>query len=313
MQQQFEEIQSVLSRYGIKNVTRITPLSKGFANRNYKVRTQDENFLYRVCTQQENMAHIRYEIRILSELAKMNFPTARLIPRKDGAFLSESAEGWVLLYEFIDGSEPAVNRRSAAEIGHYIARLNLFPDYENYPRENVIQPAACFELIREFKTAPSQYPDIYAYFEDQTHELVPRLSENLPKGLIHGDVFPDNTLFKNGRLAALIDFEEVCTDVLLMEIAMCINGFCFVDNRLDASLVQALLDAYHKVRPITEPEFERLYDYIRWTAHGMISWHLRFFLIHRENDRQLARVNELVERMKILQSSPEPKIKRPKI
>lgn len=311
MQGHEQEVQSVLKQYGIVGITRIIPVSTGFANLNFKVTAGNRNYLYRVCTQQEHMAHIQYEILILTQLKKLNYPTAYLIPRKDGSYLSESRQGRVLVYDFIDGEEPRLNAQTASEIGHYIAVLNLFPDHEKYPRKNVINKDACLALISQFKTAPNQYPGLYTSFEKQVNELIPVLSEDLPKGLIHGDVFPDNTLFKDNRLAALIDFEEVCTDTLLMEIAMCINGFCFVDNRLDNTLLEALVNAYHKVRPITEAEFNLLTDYIRWCALGMASWHLRYYLIHREDSRQRERVKELLERADSLGSTPKPTIRRP--
>ena len=53
-----------------------------------------------------------------------------------------------------------------------------------------------------------------------------------------------------------------------------------------------------------------VYCYIQWAAHGMISWHLRYYLIHRENQQQLYRVNELMERVKRLRQNRLPKFKR---
>ena len=168
-----------------------------------------------------------------------------------------------------------------------MARLNNFKDFEKYPRKNIIHIDYCFELIEQFKTAPFQYPEIYEYFEDQTEYLVKPVTEILPRGLIHGDVFPDNTIFTNGILSALIDFEEVCVDNLLMEIGMCINGFCFVNNTLDLSLMETFLFKYNQIRQITEKEWELLYDYIQWAAHGMLSWHLRYFLIYKKTQSSL--------------------------
>ena len=177
--------------------------------------------------------------------------------------------------------EPELNHQTAGEIATCLAKLNNFKSFGKYPRKNVIHMDYCFELIEQFKTAPFQYPEIYAYFEDQTEYLLKPVSQTLPIGLIHGDVFPDNTLFQNGRLLALIDFEEACVDKLLMEIGMCINGFCFVNNCLDLSLMETFLFNYNQIRKITKKEWELIYIYIQWAAHGMISWHLRHFLIYK--------------------------------
>jgi homoserine kinase type II len=306
-----DEINRVCRLYGIKEVVNTKLLTKGFANRNYKIKTEKGNFFYRVCTQQEDLKNIIYEVNIILELKTINFPTAYLIPKKDGSFISDSKNGKVLIYEFKEGLEPVLNHQTAGEIATCLAKLNRFKGFGKYPRKNVVHMDYCFELIEQFKTAPFQYPEIYAYFEDQTQYLLKPVSQILPIGLIHGDVFPDNTLFQNGRLSALIDFEEACVDKLLMEIGMCINGFCFVNNGLDLSLMETFLFKYNQIRQITQKEWELLYIYIQWAAHGMISWHLRHFLIYKENLKQLARVNELMERVKRLRKNQSPKIKRP--
>ncbi len=75
--------------------------------------------------------------------------------------------------------------------------------------------------------------------------------------------------------------------------------------------METFLFKYNQIRQITQKEWELLYIYIQWTAHGMISWHLRHFLIYEENLKQLARVNELMERVKKLRKNQLPKIKRP--
>ena len=305
------EIRKICRLYGIKEVADAKLLASGFANRNFKIKTEKGNFFYRVCTQQEDVKNIIYEVDIFLELKKINFPTAYPIPAKDGNFISDSKGGKVLIYEFKEGSEPELNHQTAGEIAKCVAKLNSFKGFEKYPRKNIIHLDNCFELIEMFKTAPFQYPEIYTYFKEQTEFLVKPISETLPKGLIHGDVFPDNTIFKNGKLSALIDFEEVCVDNLLMEIGMCINGFCFINNKLNLSLMKTFLFEYNQIRQMTEKEWELLYYYIQWGAHGMLSWHLRYFLIYRENPKQLARVNQLMKRVKILRQNRLPEFKRP--
>ena len=311
MVENIDEISKVCKLYGIEEIVEAQLLTSGFANQNYKVKTKNGNFFYRICTQQDNVKNIIYEVNILLELKKINFPTAYLIPKTDGSFISDSKEGKVLIYEFKDGSEPELNHQTISEIAKCLAGLNSFKGFKKYPRKNIIHIDYCYKLMEQFKTAPFKYPEIYAYFKEQTAYLLKPISQSLPKGLIHGDVFPDNTLFKNGRLSALIDFEEVCVDNLLMEIGMCINGFCFINNQLDLSLMETFLFEYNQIRQMTQKEWGLLYDYIQWAAHGMLSWHLRYFLIYKEKPKQLARVNQLMERVKILRQNQLPEFKRP--
>jgi homoserine kinase type II len=194
------------------------------------------------------------------------------------------------------------------EIARALARLSLFSDWEKFPRKNVITMDDCLDLVKAFKTAPVKYPEVFEYFEAQTLFLKPFVDQDLPRGIIHGDCFPNNTIFQGDTLVAIIDFEEACVDHLLMDIGMTINGFCFKDNELDPMLMNVFLKAYNKVRPLIQKEIELLPHYIQWGAHGMISWHLRHYLMDRRNEKQLERVMELMNRVKALRNTKSLKI-----
>ena len=56
--------------------------------------------------------------------------------------------------------------------------------------------------------------------------------DDLPEGVIHADLFPDNVFFLGGRLSGLIDFYFACNDMLAYDVAVCLNAWCFETGRL---------------------------------------------------------------------------------
>src|SRR5258706_9708392 len=78
---------------------------------------------------------------------------------------------------------------------------------------------------------------------------------DLPRGVIHGDLFRDNVLFAAGRVKGVIDFYFACDEALLFDIAVTINDWCVnADARLDPARARSLLAAYQQVRPLTDGE-----------------------------------------------------------
>ncbi len=308
MKLSINQIRNGCAQFNLSGLQSAIPLSDGFANLNYKITTSQGDFLYRVCLQQSSIEIIHWEIELLLSLQLSNFPTAYMLASKDGSYLIDTDHGKVMIYEFKNGHEPLLNPNSVAEIAKSLARLNLFTDWKKFPRKNVINMDDCIDLIKIFKDAPMQYPEVYTYFKDQTLFLKPYVQKDLPKGIIHGDCFPDNTIFQGNSLVAIIDFEEACVDHLLMEVGMTINGFCFVDNIIDPILMNTFLKEYNTIRPLTQEEIKLLPQYIQWSAHGMISWHLRNYLIYKKNHKQLKRVVELMNRVKTLRKTKIPKI-----
>src|SRR5690606_4606520 len=95
---------------------------------------------------------------------------------------------------------------------------------------------------------------------------------DLPAGVIHADLFPDNVFFLGKNLSGLIDFYFACTDLLAYDVAICLNAWCFEkDNSYNLTKGTALLDGYTAVRPLSEREADMLPVLARGSA-------LRFML-----------------------------------
>lgn len=295
------EITQILTNYNFGKLLQASSLSKGYANTNYKITTTTGDYLYRIFRQQSG-SEIDYEMTVLSILKKHNFPAAFPYARKDGTYITETTEGTVAIYQFIEGHEPEANAETVTAIGKAVAQLNSIKDPYFFKRTNFINSQSCQHLITLFDTAPFQYPNIFSFFKKETEQILPYLNIPLPKGLIHSDVFTDNTIFKKNKLQAIIDFEPVCYGNLLFEVCMTVHGFCYQNNDLNTELMHTFLKAYQSVRPLTAQEMELFPYYLRWTAHGMASWHLEHSLIFTGSEKQLTRVKELQARVRDLKN-----------
>jgi len=81
----------------------------------------------------------------------------------------------------------------------------------------------------------------------------------LPKGIIHGDLFRDNALFKDDQLTGIIDFYHACKDFFIQDVAITINDWCrSKDGLLDAARTAALIEGYETVRTLEDEEREFL-------------------------------------------------------
>jgi homoserine kinase type II len=114
-------------------------------------------------------------------------------------------------------------------------------------------------------------PGLAALVERDMRETHAAWPVDLPRGVIHADLFPDNALFVNERLGGVIDFYFACTDFLAYDLAVCLNAWCFAEEReYDVAHGRAMIAAYEGVRRLTHEERAALPTLARGAA-------LRFF------------------------------------
>ncbi len=282
-------------RYSLGKIRHTQRLQQGFANENYRVTSEKGIFLFRIYRQQP-VEHVTKEHRMLTVLQAHHFPSAFPVPDKNGNTLQVFGTLPVAVFPFIAGTIPQLNEQTTAEIARTLARLHTIPPGTVPFKENVLAAKEVEKLTTRF---PHRHPFLQSVINNflrQWKETKPFLQEKLPTGLIHGDLFPDNTLFSDNQLLAVIDFEEYCIDSLLFDVAMTMNGFCFMDNQPQLRLLKHFLKTYESLRPFTVTEKKLLFPYLRYTALAMASWHLRYHLLQRPDTKQEKRVWELLER-----------------
>ena len=109
--------------------------------------------------------------------------------------------------------------------------------------------------------------DVQHLLEDSELRMVNRIASEyaevsdlpLPRGIVHGDLFRDNALFKDDQLTGIIDFYHACTDFYIQDIAITINDWCRdIDGTMDPTRTASLIEGYESVRTLESEEREFL-------------------------------------------------------
>jgi homoserine kinase type II len=130
------------------------------------------------------------------------------------------------------------------------------------------------------------------------HEANPL--DQLPRGVIHADLFRDNVLLDGERVGGLIDFYFACNDCLLYDVAITVNDWCMsAEGELDPERTRAFLQAYHAARPFTELEVANWSTALRVGA--LRFWISRLFDLHQPRDGEMVHAHNPDQFKRILQ------------
>ena len=256
-----EDLEAFLAGYDLGSVTSFKGIAEGVENTNYLLRTDRAAYILTLYEKRVNRDELPFFLNLMSHLSDRGIDCPVPIKDQSGNELNELCGRPAALVSFLDGG--SVTRPSpahCAEVGAGLARMhNAVVDFDGY-RPNALAHEGWRELASKcLSTADNLESGLAAMIEDELTYLDDNWPDDLPSGVIHADLFPDNVFFLNDSLSGLIDFYFACNDLLVYDLAICMNAWCFEpDGSFNATKARRLTNAYHRERHFTPDEMTAL-------------------------------------------------------
>lgn len=263
-----EEMAALIARFDVGTLVSAKGIAEGVSNSNWLLETtgpdgKGARFIVTMYEFRIDLADLPYFLSLLDHLAAKGCPVPRTIHDRDGAlFLTRPGTAGedkaLALIEYLPGvSVSTPTAAQARAVGAELARLHLAAADFPASRANGMGVAEWQRL------AAACGAEGLAQIDPTLAEIVatelPRLAaawpDDLPTGVIHADLFPDNVLMLGDRVTGLIDFYFACNDLLAYDLAVTHVAWCFADdNSFRADVSAALMAGYESVRPVSAAE-----------------------------------------------------------
>jgi homoserine kinase type II len=290
-----EELANIVAHYEIGTSVKFEEIHGGFGNSNFKLTTADGLYLLKICDE-KSLAELQMQIALLAHLRKHAYPTVYPILQKNGDALHIASNYNVMIYPFLDGGTPQPSQHVSAQIGETLAKLHCISPLAELPRfpMGITQITPFLGEVKDTQFATHPF---LIWLKSELEWIKLELDKSLPTGLLHGDLFLDNTLFDGDQMIAILDFEEGCRDTLMIDIGMTIIGCCYTaQHQLDVASVQGFLDAYNTVRPLMDEEWDSLDGYVHYAALAIAFWRFRQYNIRRPDAHRADTYLEMITR-----------------
>jgi homoserine kinase type II len=256
-----EELEAFVAEYGIGAVLGCKGIAEGVENSNYLLQTDTGSYILTLYEKRVNPDDLPFFIGLMEHLAGQGLACPTPLHAKDGKNLRQLCGRPAAIISFLQGLWPRrVNAQHCASLGRAMAEMHLKGQSFPMSRPNSLGLSGwrpLFELERH--RADEVKPGLAAHLTGELDWLEANWPKDLPTGIIHADLFPDNVFYKGDEVSGLIDFYFACTDFLAYDIAICLNAWCFEpDGAFNATKARLMLWNYQQVRPLTPAEFEAL-------------------------------------------------------
>jgi homoserine kinase type II len=194
----------------------------------------------------------------MTHLASNGINCPQPLRNKSGETLSTLAGRPAVIINFLEGIWPrkptAVH---CAGVGQALAKMHLAGRGFDMSRANALSVSGWRPLFEQAAARADEVQrGLHALIGTELDYLESGIWPNdLPRGVIHADLFPDNVFFLGDELSGLIDFTFACDDMLSYDVAICLNAWCFEsDCSFNVTKARAFLNAYQRERALTEAE-----------------------------------------------------------
>jgi len=269
-----DELSAFLTDYDIGQALSFSGITEGVENSNYRLKTTTGDYILTLYEKRVNVDDLPFFMNLMAHMAHHGVTCPEPVADQHGTVLKTLNGRAAAIVTFLDGTSnntPSAQRCRSA--GHALASMHVAGgDFEGH-RGNALDHTAWADLLASCGDAGEALKTgITAMAATRLHDILSNWPEDLPRGVCHADLFPDNVLFTGDDVTGIIDFYFACIDSHAYDLSIMLNAWCFEsDGSFNITKSRQLVAGYQSVRPLSEAEISAIPTLCRGSA-------MRFFL-----------------------------------
>jgi homoserine kinase type II len=256
-----DELAEFLKGYDIGELLSYKGIAEGVENSNFLLHTTTGYFILTLYEKRVASDDLPYFLSLMTHLAARGVRCPQPAKNRNGDVFGALSGRPAAIINFLEGVWPRrPNVAHCAGVGEALAKMHIAGRDFPLVRKNPLSVAGWRPLFdRAAPCADSVQHGLRDFLKRELDHLRARWPDDLPDGVIHADLFPDNVFFIGDKLSGLIDFPFACNDILAYDVAICLNAWCFEpDHSFNVTKARALLGAYGRERKLSPAEEEAL-------------------------------------------------------
>ena len=257
---QKENIEEILSNYSIGKLNSFKGIQEGIENTNYFLLVDKKKYILTVYEKRVKSKDLPFFSDLMTGLNKAGVKCPIPVANKQKKTISDYNRKQLMIVTYLDGkAKKILTPQNCKSVGIEVAKMHEITKSFKIKRKNDLSINSWRNLFNSVKKECSKIDrDLPKLIESNLKDVEKNWPSDLPKGIIHADLFSDNIFFNNDKFSGLIDFYFSCEDFYAFEIAICFNALCFdgVTKNLSFNVTKAknFIDSYNSIRKLNDDE-----------------------------------------------------------
>ena len=255
-----KNIEEIISNYSIGKLEDFKGIEDGIENTNYFLLVENKKYILTIYEKRVKEKDLPFFSELMTGLNKENFMCPVPIKNNKNKTITNYKNKNLMIVSFLEGkAKHVLNPDNCKSLGHEVARMHLITKKFEIQRQNDLSVKSwrkIFEQVRD--RCVNIHKDLPRLIESNLTDVEKNWPKDLPKGIIHADLFSDNIFFKDDKFSGIIDFYFSCNDFYALEIAICFNALCFDGSKDNLSFnvtkAKNFMNGYSQLRKLNDKE-----------------------------------------------------------
>ncbi|USI72285.1 homoserine kinase [Sphingomonas morindae] len=230
-----EAMAALLHAYGLGTLISAKGIAEGVENSNYLVEASAGRFILTLYEKRVDAGDLPFFLALLDHCADRGLPVPRALRDRDGRQVQSLCGRPACLIEFLPGvslTTPSAGQARAA--GEALGALHAaLADFAR-ERPNTLGPDGWRALAARCGAGLDAIaPGLAARVARELDFLAAHWPADLPRAVIHADLFPDNVLMLGDRVTGMIDFYFACSEIRAWDLAVTHSAWSFSGDGTD--------------------------------------------------------------------------------
>ena len=256
-----ENLKDFLKSYNFTDINSFMGINEGIQNTNYKIKLDLKDFILTIYENIDDENDLKFFLNLMNHLSSRGIKCPIPLKNSSSKMIGKIKDKPAALLTFLGGkSITQIREIHTYQIGIALAELHLGGEKFKQKKRNELSIYGWQKLLVKNKNKLNKLESkLFNKIKNKIIEIERNWPKNLPSGIIHADLFPDNVLFTNNKVTGLIDFYFSCNDFFVYDLSICINAWCFSDNnKFIRGLFLSLIKGYESIRPLSSNEINSI-------------------------------------------------------
>ena len=255
-----DAVEDILSNYNLGKLNTFKGIEEGIENTNYFLSIKNKKFILTIYEKRVKSKDLPFFSDLMTALNKANFKCPVPIINSQNKSITEFKGKKLMIVSFLEGkAKQNLSPENCKSVGIEVAKMHQLTRNFKLKRQNDLSIGSWRGMFNSVKDQCSKiHKDLPKLIEENLIDVEKNWPKDLPKGIIHADLFHDNIFFLKENFSGIIDFYFSCEDFFAFEIAICFNALCFdgVKENLSFNVTKAksFIDGYSSIRKLSNAE-----------------------------------------------------------